>query len=433
MQVSVETISPLERRMKIAVPVDRVEGEFNERLGKTARTVRVDGFRPGKVPLSIVKKRFGESIRQETIGDLIRDCFYEAVSKEQLNLAGYPSIDEVSGEVGKDLEFVALFEVYPQIPELSFTSISVERPVADINESDVDTMIENLRKQRTQWVDVERAAEDGDRVIADYEGFLDGEAFAGGQGANQTLQIGAKRMIPGFEEGLIGLRAGDEKTLALTFPEDYHAEDLKGKAVEFKIKVHKVQAPVLPEINEEFIANFGVSEGGLEKFRADVKRNMERELKQAVKGKVKSQVFEALVNAHEIDVPKALVAGEIERQRENMARQFGGQKLDKSMLPDEIFAEAAKRSVALGLLVSEIVKRDNVKADAGRVRAMIQEIAESYEQPEQVLSWYMSNREQMAQLEAVALEDQVVDLILAQAQVAEKASTYEEVLRSVRG
>lgn len=433
MQVSVETISTLERRMKIAVPADRVSSEFNDRLGKAARTVRVDGFRPGKVPLSIVKKRFGDSIRQETVGELVRNCFYEAVGREQINLAGYPSIEEVSGDDGKDLEFVALFEVYPEIAVAGFAEMQVERPSAEITDADVDAMIENLRKQRTRWEPADRAAADEDRVEIDYAGFLNGEAFEGGTASNQVLQIGSKRMIPGFEEGIIGMKAGEEKTLNLTFPEDYNAEHLKGKAVEFKITLHKVLAPVLPEIDDKFLEGFGVTDGGIEKFRADVRRNMERELKQAVKNAVKSQVFDALVAANPIEVPKALVASEVERQRNNMLRQFGGRLNDKSMLPDELFADAAKRSVALGLLVGEVIKSNSVKPDGAKVKALVEEIAESYEQPQEVVNWYLGNREQLAQVEAVVLEDQVVDLILGQAKVADKPSTYEEVLRTARG
>lgn len=430
MQVSVETTSGLERRMTITVPAARVDSEVNERINKTARTVRMDGFRPGKVPVAVVKKRFGASIRQEALGELIRDCFYEAVTQEKLNPAGFPTIESVKDD-NADVAFVATFEVYPEVTLGDFAAIKVERPVAEITDADVDKMIDTLRRQRASWAETTEAAKDGDRLDIDFDGSVGGAAFEGGAAKGFSLVLGSNRMIPGFESGLVGARACEERTLQVTFPADYQAEDLQGKAAEFKVKVNKVEAPQLPELDETFIKSFGIKDGGLDKFRADVRKNMERELKQAIKNKVKGQVLEGLVSSHSVDVPKALVQNEIGRLRQNMLRQFGGnaKNINPDMLPDELFAEQARRSVVLGLLIGEIIKAAELKVDADRVRTLIEEIAESYETPSEVVNWYYGNQEQLQQVEAVVLEDQVVDHVLGKSQVSDKAGTYEDILR----
>lgn len=432
MQVSIETTVGLERRMTITVPADRVNSEVNERINKTARTIRLDGFRPGKVPVAVVRKRFGASIRQESLGDLIRDTFYEAVTQEKMNPAGFPTIESVKDEGFDDVTYVASFEVYPDVKLNSFASITIERPVAEVTDADVEKMIDTLRRQRATWADSSDAAKDGDRLDMDFDGSVDGEAFEGGAAKNFNLVLGSKRMIPGFEDQLVGVKAGEERSLNVTFPEDYQAENLKGKAAVFKVKVNKVQTPVLPEINDDFIKAFGVTEGGVEKFRADVRKNMQRELKQAIKNKTKQQALDGLLSIHTLDVPKALVSNEIGRLRQNMLQQFGGnaKNFNPSMLPDDLFAEQAKRSVSLGLLISEIIKSADLKVDADRVRQLVEEIAESYETPAEVVNWYYNNREQLQQIEAVVLEDQVVDKIVADAQVSDKASAYEDLLRN---
>lgn len=431
MQVSVETTSGLERRMTITVPAARVDSEVNERVNKTARTVRMDGFRPGKVPVAVVKKRFGASIRQEALGDLIRDCFYEAVTQQKLNPAGFPTIESVKDEGNADIAFVATFEVYPEVTVGDLAAIKVERPAAEIGDADVEKMIDTLRRQRASWIESGDAAKDGDRLDIDFDGSVDGEAFEGGASKGFSLVLGSKRMIPGFEDQLVGAKAGEERSLNVTFPEDYQAENLKGKAAVFKVKVNKVETPVLPEIDAEFIKSFGIKDGGVDKFKADVRKNMERELKQAIKNKVKGQVLEGLVSVHSVDVPKALVQNEIGRQRQQMLRQFGGnaKNINPDMLPDELFAEQAKRSVTLGLVIAEIIKSADIKVDADRVRALIEEIAESYETPSEVVNWYYGNQEQLQQVEAVVLEDQVVDHVLSKAAVSDKAGTYEDILR----
>ena len=433
MQVSVETVSTLERRVKVVVPAAKIEQDVQARVVKAARTIRMDGFRPGKVPMSLVQKRFGASIRQEALGEIIRDSFYEAVTQQGINPAGFPSIEEVSDKAGEDMTFTALVEVYPELVLNSFADIKVERPVVDIGEADLDEMIENLRKQRATFEDSTDAAADGDKVTLDFAGSIDGEAFDGGTSTNFELALGSGRMIPGFETGIVGIKAGEVRDINVTFPSDYQAENLRDKAAVFKITAHKVSKAVLPELNDEFLTAFGVKDGGVEKFREDVRKNMTRELKQAVKNKVKTQVMDALLANNTVEAPKALVGNEINRQREAMFKQFGGNaKIDPNMLPDDLFREQAQRSVALGLLISQIIKDKAVEVDQARVKAVIEEVAESYETPEEVVSYYYSNREQLAQVEAMVLEDQVVDTVLAQAQVTDAPARYTEIVRTGR-
>lgn len=433
MQVTIETVSTLERRIKVVVPAAKIDQDVNARIAKAARTIRIDGFRPGKVPLSLVQKRFGDSIRQEALGEIIRDSFYEAVTQESLNPAGFPSIEEVSDKSGEDLAFTALVEVYPEVVLNSFADIKIERPLVEINEADIDEMVESLRKQRATFADSDEAAADGDKVTLDFAGTIDGVAFDGGSSENFELALGSGRMIPGFEDGVIGIKAGEVRDINVTFPADYQAEALQGKSAVFKITAHKVSKSVLPEIDDTFLGAFGVTGGDVVKFRSDVRKNMTRELKQAVKNKIKTQVMDALLAGNTVEAPKALVANEVNRQRQAMFQQFGGgAKLDPAMLPDELFTEQAQRSVALGLLISQIIKSRNVEVDANRVKAVIEEVAEAYETPEEVTNYYYGNREQMAQVEALVLEDQVIDVVLADAQVTEQAAKYTDIVRTQR-
>lgn len=430
MQVSVETTSGLERRLTVGVPAEKLESAVESRLRDAQKNLRIDGFRPGKVPMREIKRRYGNAVRNEALGEIMRDSFIKAIEEEKIEPAGMPQFEPKTNEPGKDLEFIATFEVYPEIELAGFNGLSVEKPVAEVSDADIDTMIENLRKQRASWEESDAPAEQGDRVNIDYRGTRDGEAFDGGSAEGQNLVLGSGSMIPGFEDGLTGLKAGDEKTLKLTFPEDYQAEELQGKAVEFAVKVNKVEKQKLPEIDDEFIAAFGVSEGGEEAFRVEVRRNMERELSNAVRGKLKEQVMDGLVKAHEFDVPAALVRNEVQRMREQMLQQFGGgQQFDPSLLPDDLFSEQAERSVRLGLIVREILEKNEMKADADKVRERIEEIASQYEQPQEVLNYFYSNQQQLQQVEGAVLEEQVVEMVLDQATVTEKSVSYEEAVR----
>ncbi|MCB1647821.1 MAG: trigger factor, partial [Pseudomonadales bacterium] len=389
MQVTLETTSGLERRMRISVPAAQFEEKVEAKLKQAAGQVRLKGFRPGKVPMREVRRRFGEGIRQEVSSELMQSSFAEAVQQESVAPAGVPSIEDVVIEGGKDLEFTAVFEVFPEVEISDFSTIAVERPVSEVTDADVTKMIETLREQRKVFVDVDRAAQDGDQVVIDFEGFMDGEAFDGGQAEGHTLVLGSGSMIPGFESGIEGMKAGEERDIDVTFPEEYHAENLKGKAVVFKIKVSKVAESQLPELNEEFFTQFGVEEGDLDAFKAEVRQNMDKELAAAIKNRVKTQVLDGLASANKVDVPRALINQEIDRMRREAVQQFGGgNNLDPSILPADMFSAQTEKRVVLGLLVNAVVEQNELKVDDDRVRTMIEDMASSYEDPEQVVNFY---------------------------------------------
>jgi trigger factor len=430
MQVSIETTEGLERRLTVGIPAERIDKEVNARLQKAAPNVRIDGFRPGKVPMKVIKQRFGAGVRQEVLGEVMSQTFYEAVQQEDLKPAGQPSIEPKTIQEGKDFQYIATFEVYPEVSLASLDDLVVNKAVAEVTDADIDEMIETLCKQSGEWADVEREAADGDQVVMDYVGTKDGEEFEGGKAENSTLELGSNRMIPGFEDGLVGAKAGDERTLELTFPEDYHAEDLKGAAVEFKVTVHSVKEMQPAEVNEELFERFGVTEGGEENFRKELRSNMERELKNAIKGDVKNQVLEALIEKNEVQIPKALVAQEINVLRQQSMQQFGGAaaNFDASMLPDELFSEQAERRVKLCLLMGEVIKDRDLKPEADKVREMIEEMASVYEDPEEVVNYYYGNEQQLASVEGAVLEDQVIDALIAEAGVNEESVSYKDAI-----
>jgi len=430
MQVSLETLSGLERRMTIEVPAETIESQVQSRLKEAAKNFQMKGFRKGKVPVKVIKDRFGAGVRQEVLGEVMSNSWVEAVTQEQVKPAGQPRIEPTNLEEGKNLEFTATFEVYPEIDLQDFSGITIEKKSAEIADADIDKMIETLREQRKTYKEVERASQDEDQVNLDFTGTIDGEEFEGGKAKGTNLVLGSKLMIPGFEEGLVGLSAGDEKTLSLTFPEDYHNKDLAGKEAEFAVKVNSVSEATLPELDDEFFASFDVAEGGLEAFRKEVATNMARELKNAAKNNIKNQVIEGLLKIHEVTVPSALTANEINALRQQAMQQFGGgQNIDPSMLPDDLFKEQAERRVALSLIMNEIVNKNELKPDPDDVRTLIEEMAESYEKPEDVVKWYYSDKEQLANVEAMALEESVIDLVVNAAQVTESNVSYEEALK----
>lgn len=428
MQVSVENTSALERRMTIGVPAERIETEVNKRLQQTARRAKVPGFRPGKVPMSVIRQRYEASARQEALGDLIQETFYEAVVEQKLNPAGAPAVEPKVFEKGKDLEYVATFEVFPEFEVKGLDGIEIERQDASVEDADIDKMLDVLRRQGTRYEAVDRAAANDDQVTIDFVGTQDGEAFAGGSAEGTKLVLGSGRMIPGFEDGLVGAKAGDERVLDLTFPEDYQNLDLAGKAAQFKVTVKEVAAPELPELNEAFFKQFGVEETTVEGFRAEVRKNMERELRQALKTKVKNQVMDGLLAANQIDVPAALISNEVDRLRVQAVQQFGG-NIQPEQLPAELFSEQAKRRVLLGLIIAEMVKQFELKPDDARVRELIEEMAAAYQEPEQVVKWYYQNEQQLNEVRSVVLEEQVVDTVLKQAKVTDKQVSYEDAVK----
>ena len=430
MQVSIETTSGLERKLTVGVPAEQVESEVGSRLAKAAKTIRLDGFRKGKVPLNVVKQRFGAGIRQEVVGEVINNSFREAVMKENVQPAGMPSIETLKNEPGEDLEFAATFEIYPEIELGDISKISVKKPIAEITDADFDKMLDVLQAQQAKWNAVERAAAIGDTVNIDYTGIKDGEEFEGGKAEGQTLELGSSTMIPGFEDGIAGMSAGEEKVIPLTFPEDYQSEELKGAAVEFTIKVNSVSEKTLPELNDEFFALYGVSEGGEEKFREEVRNNMERELKNTLQSKLKNRVMDQLLELQKVELPAAMISNEILNLKQQMMSQYGGgQQFDPSILPDDMFKEQAERRVSLGLIIGEVVKAAEIELDADQVRAKIDEIASTYEQPEEVREYYRGNQQLMQGLESAVLEDQVVDHLLASAQLEDEQMSYEDAIK----
>ena len=433
MQVSIETTSGLERRLTVGVPAKRVDAEVNTRLQKAARNVRLDGFRPGKVPMKVIRQRFGAGVRQEVLGEVMSQSFQEAVVQEKLRPAGQPSIEPKNLEAGTDLEYVATFEVFPEVDVADMSGFEVDRAVASVEEGDIDTIIEVFRKEQGSWDVVERAAADGDTVNIDYSGTKDGEEFTGGSAEGSDLELGSGRMIEGFEAGIVGMTAGQEETLALSFPDEYHNEDLKGAAVEFKVKLNEVKERVLAELNDELFAKYGVEDGDLNVFREEVGENMARELKNAINADVKKQVMDAVIDAHEsLEIPKALLQQEITVMRQQMLQQFGGmgnQDLDlESLLPEDMFRDKAEPRVKLGLILSEIISKSELKADPEKVRATIEEMASTYQDPEEVINYYYSNQEQLSSVESKVLEDAVVEKLLADANIKDNECSYQEAI-----
>jgi len=430
MQVSVETTEGLERKLTIAIPGDRVDTAVNARLQEAAQTIRLNGFRQGKVPLKVVKNKFGKGVRQEVVGELMNQTYFEAIAQESLKPAGQPRIEPTSMDEGKDVEFVAVFEVYPEIELPDFAAIKAERLVAEVSDDDIDEMIETLRKQRQTWVPVERAAADGDMVNIDYVGKKEGEEFQGGKAAGQNLVLGSERMIPGFEDGVIGKSAGEDFTLQLKFPDEYHSEELAGAEVEFEITLNTVSEQSLPEVNEDFFKSFGVEEGGMEAFREEVSNNMQREMKTASRNKLKTTLMDALISDLEVAIPAALMSNEIHQLKHQTVQQMGGgQGFDPHSMPDDLFREQAKRRVTLGLILGEVISQQSIQADADKVRDAVEEIAATYESPEEVVKWYYSNEEQLQGIESSVIEDQVFDYIIEQAQVSDKEVSYQDVIK----
>lgn len=430
MQVSVEANEGLERRLTITVPADTVDSAVKTRLQQLAKTQRINGFRPGKVPISVIRKRFGLQVRQEIASDVIQRNFYEAVMQEKLNPAGMPTFEMKTDEDGKDFEFVAAFEIYPEIELKDLDQIEVEKAVVEITDENLANMLETLRKQHATWADVDREVADEDRVTIDFVGSVDGEEFEGGKAEDFALEMGKGRMVPGFEEPMVGKKAGEEFTIDVTFPEDYHAEQLKGKAAQFAIVLKKVEAQELPELDEEFAKIFGIEDGDLDKLKAEVKRNMQRELDQALKTKLKEQVISGLIDKNPIDLPAALVEQEIEALRKQSLERFGqqGSQANLPELPNELFEENARRRVSVGLLLGQVISQKEIKADSARVEEMIATSASAYEDPQEVIEYYKSNQELMTQMENLAVEDQAIDDLLDNAKVSEVAKDFDDIM-----
>ncbi len=433
MQVSVERQEGLERTLRVDIPGERIEQAVEERLNKLKDQVRLDGFRPGKVPMRVVRNRYGGQVRQEVMGELIQSTLQEAVSEAQFQPAGSPQIGAVDDQPEDGgMSYTATFEVYPEVEIADISDLQVERPVATVEEGDIDNMIETLRMQRQAFEEVDRPAERGDRVVIDFVGRIDGEAFEGGSGEDTPVDLGEGRMIDGFEEQLEGIRAGDTREVEVTFPADYNAEQLAGRAATFEVKCKSVQSGALPEVDAEFARQFGVESGSIDELRAGLRRNMERELNQALEGQVKKQVMDALLQRNPIGVPEAVVGEEIGRLREQMKQRMGGQLSDEQ-LTDDLFRDEALRRARLGLLLSELVQRNGIQADEEAVRAKVEEMASAYEDPDQVVRYYYENEQMLQGVQAMVVEDRIVDWILERAQVTEMQTSFDEMMRQHNG
>ncbi|WP_026287455.1 trigger factor [Thioalkalivibrio sp. ALJ24] len=427
MQVSVEATGSLDRKMTVQVPSERVDNEVDNRLKNLARRVRLDGFRPGKVPLKVVRQRYGAGVYQEVLSEVLQESYREAVQQEGLEPAGSPSIEPKSVENGQPIEFVASFQVFPEIEIADLSGVDIERPVAEIGDEDIDRVIDSLREQNKEWHAVERAATSGDRVTLDFLGKLDGEAFEGGQAEDFQVEIGSGRLLEEFENQLEGVQPGEEKTIEVTFPEDYPAEVLKGRTATFDITVKTVEEARLPDVDAAFAEKFGIEDGSVEKLREDVRSNMERELNQALKSKIKQQVMDALVERHDFDLPEALVKSEINRLREDAEKRFGGAEQTQP-LPDSLFEEEAKRRVRLGLVLRHLIDDKGFEVDRERVEQELDNMAATYEDPEEVKQYYRTQPQAMQNLESIVLEDQVVDWVVEQGNVTDKPTTFQDVM-----
>lgn len=445
MIATIENLEGLERRMHITVPPEQVQTKYQERLNKLSKTVKLDGFRPGKVPLSVVEQRFGSDILSEACWELVESSFQEALKEKAIHLAGRPHHVEPNPFLkNQALEYKITFEVFPEIHLKDLSGVSIEKPVSSITDADLDKTLEKIRAQQAEWKTAERPSKEGDSLMIDFEGFLDGVAFEGGKAADFQLELGAKKMIPGFEEPLVGAKAGDEKTIQVTFPEDYQAQHLAAKAVEFKIKVHKVLERHLPELNDALVEKMGLKEGGVLKLREQVQKGMNSELKQALSNRLKTLVLEKLLELNPMALPKAAVDDEIKHLQNaavhRMMRESGMPHADDHghpehkhpniELPRELFLKQAERRVSLGLLLSEVIKQAGIKQDPERVRTKITEMAEVYQQPQQVIDWYYRNPQLLSEVESAVLEEMAIQHLLEKAKVSDKTLSFDEVVNT---
>ncbi len=382
--------------------------------------------------MNIVAQRYGASVRQDVLGDLMTRNFVDAIIKEKINPAGAPNYVPGEYKEGQDFTYSVDFEVYPEVELKGLENIEVEKPVVEVTDADVDAMLDTLRKQQANWIETEAAAEAEDRATIDFSGSVDGEEFDGGKASDFVLAMGQGRMIPGFEEGVVGHKAGETFTIDVKFPDDYHAENLKGKDAKFEIVLKKVETRELPEFTEEFIKRFGVEDGSIAGLRTEVRKNMDRELKGAIRNRIKTQAIDGLVEANEIDVPAALIDSEIDVLRRQAAQRFGGNEQQALELPRELFEEQAKRRVVVGLLLGEVIRTHELKADEARVSTLIEEMASAYEDPKEVIEFYSKNNELMNNMRNVALEEQAVEAVLAKAKVTEKATNFQDLMNQTQ-
>lgn len=428
MQVSVEQTSELKRKMKVQVPEEAIQSECAKRIDTLARKAKIDGFRPGKVPVGVIRKRYGDSVRNEVVGELIRSSLLDAFKDYEIRPAGVPYIESTVDEAGRGLEFEASFEIYPNVQIGSFKDLNIVRPVCVISESDIDAMIEKLRHQRRTWVPKEREAIENDKLTLSLTSTIDGEILNGGAVDDYEIEIGARQMIPGFEQNLIGLKAGSEKTFALNFPEDYNNQKYAGKLAEFKVRVKKVEDTVAPDFDQELIKQLGVESGDAGEFRRSLKETMEFEKNREIRSRTKAAVIDAILKAHAVPLPEIMIDQEIEALKKQHASQHAGCETEHGEHQQSYYESQARRRVKLGLLLNEIVVRNKLEADKSRVRRMVESLAHTFKAPDEVVNWYYSNPKQLQPIENVALEDQIVELILESANVSDEPIEFGSLM-----
>ena len=433
MAVTVETLEKLERKITLSLPLTTIQTEVDARLKRLARTVKMDGFRPGKVPLSVVAQRYGYSVQYEVLNDKVGEAFAQAANEAQLRVVGQPRITEKEGAPAGEVTFDAVFEVFPEVQIADLADAEVERLSAEVNDAAIDKTVEILRKQRRTFAlrAQDAAAQDGDRVTVDFEGKIDGELFAGGKAEDFQFLVGEGQMLKEFEDAVRGMKVGESKTFPLAFPEDYHGKDVAGKTADFLVTVKKIEAAHLPEVNDALAKSLGVAEPTVEGLRADIKKNLEREVKCLLLNRNKQAVMEALVAKAQLDLPNAAIQAEIERLRDGARadlKQRGLKDADKAEIPDDIFRPQAEHRVRLGLVLAELVRANNLQATPEQLKAHIDELAASYEKPEDVVRWYFSDRQRLADVEAVVVENNVTDFVLSKVKVTDKTLSFEELM-----
>ncbi len=427
MQVSVEQLGALERRMEVSVPKERIEQAVDERLKRVSRTAKLKGFRPGKVPLKVIRQQFGAQVRQEVLSDLMQSSFAEAVTEQKLSPAAGPRIEPLAVAPGEDLKYRAIFEIFPEITLKGVDALAVTRPAAEVTEADVDAMVQNLRQQRPRFEAVERESRETDRVTMDFTGLVDGAEFEGSKGEDVAVLLGGGRMLKDFEAGIAGMKAGEQKQIEVRYPDDYHNQSLAGKIARFDVQMKQVEEQRLPELDDAFCLEYGVAEGGIDQLRSEVRDNMTRELEQNVRARVKQQLLERLLEANAVEVPTSLVDTQVREMQIEAARRMGAKEASQVPAP-EPFVEPARRRVALGLLIGEVIKSNGIKLDRDRVQARLADLAAGYPDPEALLKSYRQNPEAMRQVENMVIEDQVVDFLLARAKVTDQPVTFKEVM-----
>lgn len=428
MSIALETLEGLKRQLTIEVPAEKIDAVVNKKMASIAKTAKVDGFRPGKVPYTLLMERYGESVRQDVLSDVINETYIDALKSENINPAGMPKLDIKQFQASKPLIYVATFEVFPSIKLNELDKQTIEQYQSELTDQDIENALIQMQKQRSDWKEVDRPAKTDDRVTIDFTGFLDDKPFDGGAGKAFPLILGSKSMIPGFEESIVGFKKGDERDIQVEFPKDYHAENLKGKLTTFKIKVHKIEEPELPALDDHFAEKYGaIKEGGLAKLKENIRARMEQELKTLLKMKNKNNVMDKLVELNAFDIPVAMIDEESSRMAKQAAARFSKAKKAPE-IPKEIFKEQAKRRVQLGLILAEIVKKYDIKTDDGRVKTIMAEGLAGYEAPEEILKWYFEDRNRLAEFEMVDIENQVVEKMLSQANIVNKSISREELM-----